>query len=75
MLTIFCYFCIPLRRRRWEVEIKGTELMGEVFRDMVLGLADYPGAKKNFKKSFGKQKILLPLQPATEVTTEGKEKD
>ena len=36
-------------------------------------MADQLKAKKNFKKVFGKRKSFLPLQPATEVTTEGKE--
>ena len=30
---------------------------------------------KSFKKVFGKRKSFLPLQPATEVTTEGKERE
>ena len=39
------------------------------------GTGNRGSEKKNFEKSFGERKIFLPLQPATEVTTEGKKKD
>jgi hypothetical protein len=54
--------------------VLGILKRGNLFNRAVLGRLEI-NLKKNFKKSFGKRKRFLPLQPATEVTTKGKQGD
>jgi len=66
------YFCIPLRRRREgeKERVRGIE-KGNRLAKQTEAIKSF----RNIKKSLQVLKSFLPLQPATEVTTEGKQRE